>query len=66
MSGHKQRAPGRVASDEGSGKVNTGESSIADLSMAGKAIAMTLYNCGARSLRETETAFRAHPLWMDA
>jgi len=38
---------------------------IAD-AQAGKAIAMLLYNCGARSLAKTQAAFVQHPEWAAA
>lgn len=33
---------------------------------AGKAVAVWLYCLGARSLRETDAAFRRHPAWRSA
>jgi hypothetical protein len=39
---------------------------VLDLAEAGKTLAMLRYNCGDRSLEQTERAFSAHPDWRTA
>lgn len=40
--------------------------SIADVSAAGKALAMSWYSSGARTFEQTQEAFRHHPSWRNA
>ncbi|GIK87985.1 MAG: hypothetical protein BroJett026_34660 [Betaproteobacteria bacterium] len=51
---------------EARGKAKTDDAILAHDAAAGKAVAVMLYNLGARSLEETQAAFARHPEWRGA
>lgn len=62
MQPHKSKTPGR-GDGTGAGKATSSEASIADVSQAGKALAVLRYCTGARTRAQTDEIFRAHPRW---
>lgn len=65
MPAHKRKTPSCRADSLGA-NAQTSSETIDDLSPAGKALAVILYNRGARTLEQTQQLFRRHAAWRAA